>query len=282
MGLVAEAAKTVNERVARVSKRGWLPVFKLEIYAPAQRGLNAKWVADQVPLFDPEGIGYPVVNRSADGKLYVIDGQHRIALLRAVGWADQQVECEIYDGLNGQEMAEEFLRRNTKINIKTFDKFRIRITAEDAVALAIEKIVERSGLILSSRLREGHVQCVAAMEKVYRGGNLGISSEPRRARALSLSLGTILAAWGKSVTGLNGSIVEGLGLLFLRYGDKIDQATLVKKLSVISGGPSAGLLGRARSLCETRGGSIARCIASIAVDIYNRGKNSKKIESWWK
>ena len=59
--------------------------------------------------FDIDKLGYPVVNR-ADGIDWVIDGQHRTYALRKqhVIPSDGTIECEVYENLSEQQMADLF------------------------------------------------------------------------------------------------------------------------------------------------------------------------------
>lgn len=259
-------------RIQRTAKRTWVKIAELVTHPLAQRAINMHWVREQAKSFDIEAIGVPVVCRY-QGALYIIDGQHRIGILREVGWGDQQIEVDLYDEMSLDEMAAEFLRRNTKINIRTFDKFRIRITAKDPVASAIMEILQKFALVLEARTAEGAINCVAALEATYR--------KPGGDKALQRALGLVIEAWGRASTNFSGAIVEGLGLVFLRYGESIDRAGLAKKLSSVSGG-APGILGRARSQRETRGGSVAYCVGDQIVSLYNRGRGTGKLENWWK
>lgn len=266
-------------RIVRQARRGWVPVAQIKVHPEAQRRLNPAWVKGKVSTFDIEALGLPVVCRDGD-VFYCIDGQHRIALIRAVGWGDQYVECEVYDDLTLTEMAHEFLIRNSKTEIRTFDKFRIRITAEEETPVAIHRVVTEHGLVLSDQSRDGHVTAVLALERVYTGAGM-TGGVKLGAPALDRTLGVIVAAWGKSQSGFVAPSIEGLGLVYLRYANRIETDALVKKLASISGGPS-GLVGRARSLRDMRGGTVAQCLAGAVVEIYNRGRRVGKLESWWK
>ncbi len=78
-----------------------------------------------------------------------------------------------------------------------------------------------------------------------------------------------------------GAIIEGIGLVKLRYGQHAENNMLAKRLARCSGGAS-GLLGKARGSREIHGGPVARNVAAVVVDLYNRRKRGNKLESWWK
>lgn len=256
---------------------GMVQIAKLHVDPEAQRVLAPYWVKTRIPLFDVEQLGCIVVNRRANGNLYIVDGQHRVELLRAVGWGDQEVHAEVFSNLDQAGEAELFLARNDRKAVRLIDKFRVSITAGNREAIDINKIVLAHGLMISDQAKDGHVVAVNALERVYRGA--GIASPKAGPAALSNALRTCVQAWGKQASSLNGQVVQGLGLVFLRYNSKVDQPSLIKKLSPLSGG-APGLLGRGRAIQELRGRPIHHCIASIVVDVYNKGRHANKLEAW--
>ena len=271
-----EAHAIANE-ISPSSTFKMVPVQALLIDPEAQRRLDRKWVRAHIPAFDPEQLGYIVVNKRADGKMYVVDGQHRVELIRSVGWGDQNVHAEYYAGLILRQEAALFLARNDRRALRITDKFRIRILAEDADAIGIAKIVQEQGLIVSAASQDGHITAIAALEAVYRGG--GIAGEKEGRRALADSLRVILRAWGNQSAALHGHVIKAIGMVELRYNGALDQHMLAKKLAPFPGG-APGLIGKARSMQELNGKPLHHCAASIIVERYNRGLRTGKIETW--
>lgn len=227
--------------------------------------------------FDVDQLGYIVVNRRADGKWYIVDGQHRTELMRAVGWGDQRIQAELFEGLSQQEEAELFNARNDRRAVRKFDHFRISVTAGDARATDITNIVASVGLVITDQQTDGSVTAVDKLEKIYEGG--GITSAREGRAALARTLTAIKQAWGTSPAGFNGALLHGLGLVQLRYNGAIDQKALATKLAPVKGG-APGLLGNARALREMSGRPVHHCVASIVVDIYNKGRRAGKLDDW--
>jgi hypothetical protein len=256
----------------------WVPVVELKIDSEAQRKLSMHWVKDRVTEFDPDKMGLIVVNKRSDGSTYVVDGQHRVQLVLALGWDDQQVQCECFEGLTRQEEAQLFLDRNYRRAVRPYDKFRIRLTAKEPIACDIHKTLERSGLKVSDNGDGvGSVSAVVALERIHNGAKISQSNGPK---ALQDALRIIIESWGKESTNFAGVVVEGIGLVKLRYGPKASNAALVKKLATIGGG-AAGLIGRARASKDIHGQTMPRNVAAVIVDSYNRGKRNNKLENWW-
>lgn len=270
---VAKAAAIAKN----ASRFQMVPISELHVDPEAQRKVSQAWVKAHVPVFDVDQLGYIVVNRRSDGRLYVVDGQHRVELMRAVGWGDQTIHAEMFDGLTQAEEAELFNARNERRSVRVYDKFRISVTAGDEEAVDITRIVNAHGLVISDQLQDGHVMAVDALRRLYRGA--GIASAKEGPVALSKALGVIIQAWGKSGSSVNGQVILSVGMLFLRYGREIDPKDLAKKLGPFPGG-APGVLGRARAMKEIRGRPIPHCVASIAVDVYNRGRRQGKVQTW--
>lgn len=266
-----------NKSGRQGSKFGTVLVSDLNIDPQAQRKLSMQWVNAHIEGFDVDQLGYIVVNRRANGKLYVVDGQHRVELIRAVGWGDQKVHAELFEGLNQREEAELFEARNDRRAVRKFDRFRISVTAGDAAATEITKIVESVGLCVSDQTVDCGITAVDKLEKIYEG--CGITSVKEGRGALARTLKTIKDAWGTSPVGFNGAILHGLGMVQLRYNGSIDQAALASKLAPVKGG-APGMLGNARAMREMSGRPVHHCVAAIIVDMYNRRRHTGRLDDW--
>lgn len=268
---------STNKTTRHASKFGTVLVSELHIDPSAQRKLSTQWVREHVDVFDVDQLGYIVVNRRADGKWYIVDGQHRVELMRAVGWGDQLIHAELFESLSQREEAKLFNARNDRRAVRRYDHFRISVTAGDQQACDITSIVASVGLVISDQQTNGSITAVDKLEKIYQGGGIASSHEGRS--ALLRTLTTIRNAWGDSPAGFNGALLRGIGLVQLRYNGEIDQKALATKLAPIKGG-APGLLGNARALREMNGRPVHHCIASIVVDVYNRSRRNGKLEQW--
>lgn len=143
-------------QISRHSRLQWVPVAETKVSPSAQRELRPAFVDKIAQEFDPDNIGFPVVNKR-DDHYWVIDGQHRIAALKKIGWGDQLVQCEVFSGLSEAEEAEEFLRRQQRIAVLPIDRFRIAITAGRLRECDIDRIVRAQGLRIGSEDRKSVV-----------------------------------------------------------------------------------------------------------------------------
>jgi hypothetical protein len=267
----------MSSKGKNASHFGMVNIADLNIDPQVQRKLSPPWVKAHTADFDVDLLGYIVVNRRADGKLYVVDGQHRTELMRKVGWGDQKIHAEIFDDLDLTEEARLFLARNDRRAVRAFDTFRIAVVAGEPVPCDIVRIVKSAGLVLSDAASDGHIAAVAALERVYNGA--GIASPQEGAHALRRTLDTLKNAWGKSAAAFNGDVLAGMGLVQLRYNGSLDQPGLASAMAPFKGGP-AGLLGTARALKEVTGRSVRHSVASIIVETYNKRRRTGKLDPW--
>jgi hypothetical protein len=267
--------------VSRPSKNsstfGMINLQDLHVDPDVQRKMNPGWVKAHISVFDVDRLGYIVVNKRANGKYHVVDGQHRVELMRTIGWGDQKIHAEIFESLTKAQEAELFIARNDRKAVRKFDKFRVSVTAGDPVACGIDKIVREHGLVISDQQSDGCINAVEALERVYLG--CGIASQQEGAVALAAALKVALQAWGNQPSSVSGRVIQALGMVQLRYNGGIDQKALAQKLAPFPGG-APSLLGKGRSMQDLRGRPLHHCIASIIVDTYNKGRKAGKLESW--
>ena len=96
-------AKEVEQRIECV------PLERI-VAEQYQRILNMKNVAGIVKNFDPAKLGVLVVSHRADGTYAVLDGQHRLAALRRLGY--DAANCIVLEGMTIRQEADYFRRQN--------------------------------------------------------------------------------------------------------------------------------------------------------------------------
>lgn len=256
------------KRVERDARLRWVPIADMKTSPLTQRDLKQARVDQLAANFDLEQIGTPTVNHR-DGSWYIIDGQHRIAALKEIGWEDQQIQCWAYEGLTETEEAEKFLKLNDYLAVNAFAKFRIGVRAEREEETDIDRIVRAQGLHVSHQKGEGNISAVVTLRKLYR----------RSPATLARSLRISRDAYGDA--GMEGPVIEGIGLLCHRYNGLLDDDRAVAGLSKALGGVN-GLLAKAEVLRKQTQNARAHCVAAAAVELINQGRGGKKLPSWWK
>lgn len=243
-----------------------IEVSKLRLHGGANRELQMTRVRKLENTMDLDALGRFAVWR--DGRnFYVIDGQHRKIALENLGLGDWRVRCDVYEGMSFPDACEQFLKLNDGLVVRPFDKFDKAAKALHEPEVETSRIVREAGLQITGQSGDGKLNCVVAATEVWKLD---------RGIALARTLGWTTEAWGSTAAALDGGIIRGLGLAAAKYNGDLDDAALVKKLAKFPGGPGA-LLGRAKAQKEIKGGTVARNVAGIIVDLYNKGRRSGQL-----
>lgn len=139
---------------------GQLPVLQycapdqLQIDESYQRSLEtgpSQALIRRIATFWDWGLCQPlVVARRADGNLYVVDGQHRLAAAKLRGdiW---QLPCVVASYRNAEEEAASFVALNQQRRaLNGLDIFKASVAAGDETALAVVAALEEVGLRLAT------------------------------------------------------------------------------------------------------------------------------------
>jgi hypothetical protein len=260
----------------------WVKADTIELGHPElQRPLDGNHAKRIAEKFDPDMLGKPLVVAfpSKGGEhLVAVDGQHRIAAVKIALGLGQMIECEVVRGVTVAHAARMFSGRNFFKRPQAIDLFLKSVTGGDEESVAINRILTSLGLKIGVGQVDGYVNCVNALQRIYRGdGRTGMG---KNELALKRTLGTALRAWGKASTSFQGMILHGIGLVVLKHGDVIDFEALEQKLAAFPKGP-IGLLGKAKGSRETMGGSVPQNVASTIVREYNKGRRKSTVPDWF-
>jgi hypothetical protein len=256
------------ERVEKSSTTQWVPLSEMRVSPAAQRELKAFHVNEILAEFDIEQLGILTLNYRA-GHYYVVDGQHRVEVLRALGWGEKKIECEVYDGLTEQEEAEKFLRLNDRLAVNGLDRFHIGVQAGRDEDCEIEAIVRDLGLHVSMARNEGSIQAIGTLRRIYQqtGGD-----------NLERTLRVVYTAYGD--LGLASGVIDGLGLVLHRYEDKLSEADVIARLATVPGGLNA-LLGLSEKIKQRTATSRRFAVAAAATEILN-GAKGINLGNWFR
>lgn len=249
----------------------WVPLGKMRaVLAFQEERFNPARVDHLAADFDLDQLGVPVVSERG-GHFYIIDGQHRIAALRAIGFGpEQMVQCWVFTGLSEQEEAERFLKLNDVLQVRAYPKFVASVMSGREVETDIDRIIRAAGLTIGNNQGETTVSCVGTLGRVYR------RSGPQ---VLGRAVRITYDAYGGA--GMVSLVLDGLARLCDRYDGALQDQLAVTRLAAVRGGVN-GLLGRAEVVRRQTGSTKAACVAAAAVEIINAGKGGKKLPGWWK
>lgn len=253
----------------RKPERRQLHVSNLIVDPNVQRGLDRKRVTKIADDLDLNAVGVITVSHRGNGSYHVIDGQHRVEALRLAGGESEKVECRIFDGLSIEEEARLFRLLNNTAKLQALDKFKIRVVEGEPIAVAISHTLNKHGWRLAGGAADGCFSAVAAIERIWQ----------REQTAVERTIVTITRAWGHAPAAVNGLLVEGIGLVYARYGNAIDDKSMADRLARYPGG-AGRLIGAARGIAETYRFTVSTGIADLVVELYNSQRKTKALPPW--
>lgn len=247
----------------------WLPLASLGKWdAPCQRDVTSlqHTIAEN---FNPSAFGVIHV-MERDGQYLVIDGQNRTAGLKLMGCnGEYMVPCINHGAISDAEAAAIFKDVNTFKGLQAYNIFMSAWMRGEQDQCTIVDIVKNEGLAIGTGGQSSVISAVKALERIHRPH---VKGEPD-AEALHRTLHTIVSAWGRDRHALHGTIISGVGQVYLRDKARINDDEMVSKLARRTAGPQK-LLGDARGLKSVVGGLVATCVADLVVQEYNRGRRA--------
>ena len=254
----------------------WIPVSELSIDRAVQRSTFDRRKVERFKRhFNPAALGVITVSRRNAATIVIIDGMHRTETVKELTTNEGKVLSHVFTGLTRAEEAQMFLDLNAGTQPSVLDKFRVRLTAEDPVAIDIDKMCKAYGWTVSSNQGNGTIQCVKTLERIYTLSQK-LEAEPGLVQVVLMS---ITHAWGKDKNGVQAVILEGIAALVGEHGSNVDLDILQKKLEAYPGGPM-GLHTDAVTLASMRRGKVSMAVAERLTDEYNKGRKTKALHPW--
>jgi len=134
------------------------------------RPIRPHWVARLVREWDDDKVGDLLVSQRADGRFYVIAGNHRVKSRLDAGQPFYRFDCKVYSGLSIPEEASIYLSQdNERLRHTLADDFPAMLAQDDPTAKGVAQVLADVGLEIAPY------------------GMAGFS--PRRVRAVSSLLG---------------------------------------------------------------------------------------------
>lgn len=267
------------EKIKRIIK-GNEPVYKrLNVKdlktADYQRNfVSMQKVKEYAENFDWDIFETPLIS-FRDGEYWIVDGQHRIEVLKILGV--ETVFCKVLTNLNYQQEALKFNKLNTARRIlNACDKFHSRVEAEDCKALSIAKILEEYDLTYSNRTKArkhyDKITAITVVENIYNEGG---------ADHLSRVLRVLKEAWYGEPAAFGRDMMQGLSTFFKNsrgVNDGILVSCLERRMpkDVLT---SAKMFGAENGMTISGGASKMPHVAKVIKDLYTAEKNRLKIRN---
>lgn len=212
----------------------WVLATEIEM-APPQFGrpLRTGDVRSIAAAFDPDKFGAMFLWFRPDlpagrGRYTTIDGQHRLAAIRLMGYDDQRVPCVLYEGLTMETAAELSLGLQDRRNLHSLDRFRAELAAHERRAVEIDKVTHAVGIELSYAVRPNAVRKCSAIAQL---GNMWDVMGPA---GLERVLRVCDASWEGTAIGFGAAIMKLVTILVAAHNGAVNDTYLAEVLAVRS------------------------------------------------
>ena len=241
----------------------WIPIDKLKVDIRVQRELQETHVDKLHKKFDPAAFGRISVSPREDGYYYVQDGQHRVALAKAVGLTE--VPCIVHSLESLRDEGRAFIKINeNSAKITGVDKYRIGVASEVVEYLRIKECVDYAGL----RIGTG-INCINCVSAIYRSVNSAtlLSSIEANMRSMKKTLYILNKCYG--VEGINHLTVQGMFLFAKTYLEAgyTDVETCINRFNNIN---IKDLIARAYDMKNNGKGRTISYVAYLFLVEYNK------------
>lgn len=226
---------------------------------------------------DPDKFWPLIVSRRTDGD-YVLDGQHRLHAVRDIlNWRDQNVPCEVYDGLTVEMEAKLYATQaaDSRSPISPLERLHADLIAGVPDAVGLTVTVKRAGLAMdwTAGAAEGTIRAAVALRRIY------------KVHGPALLLETLLLlrdTFGRDARVYQSDMLNGVVAFVLRYQDHqyYARAEFVRKIGRVG---LDAVLQRARTIAagysgSTSGGTIH--VGRALLVHYNHDRRTHRLPDW--
>jgi hypothetical protein len=183
-----------------------IAVSTIGVDSEYQRDLDMNRVQKMVREWDPRRCD-PLHLSARGGRLWCIDGQHRLVCMRELGI--EFCQAFVHEGMTKMEEADFFaLKQYGSKTLTVWDLFKAEKVAGKTDVLTIIRIVQRSGFTLSRATGFNHIGAIGALRRILKlGGD----------RLLTLTLEMVGKLWASAdgehrSIARQGIILQGLAI----------------------------------------------------------------------
>lgn len=232
-----------------------------------QRPLRTGFAKNERSSFNELALGVLTVIPKENGQYAVIDGQHRLSLIREVK-PGSLVKCNVVYGLTPSEEIELYKKLKTTKPPTETDMFLADLANGERKNVEIVKMVEEHGFVLEYRTGKPHrkaktIHGVKAISVAYSSRNL------------ETMLMVISRAWPEDPQGTNFSVMMGLNIAINKGKEhNMVASRLIESLEKTTPG---ALLNKASNRKDQLGGGVHTHLARLVIEQYNKGLRTNKI-----
>lgn len=192
-----------------------------------QRPIDMRRVKKMANNYNPNLLN-PVKVSFREGKYYVFDGQHTLAMLKMINGDPCAVGCKIYRGLSREDEARLFAAQNgISRSVESIEKFKALYAAGDAEICEMVRLIELAGLKMdfNKGKADNRVVAVVKAHKIF----MEIPSD-KFLEIFSL----IKETWNGISESLNSEIIGGVYHFIQTYPDEYNRKLFIKQLGKVS------------------------------------------------
>lgn len=250
-------------------------VSDLIVDRDVQRSLDMNRAKRMAATYDPSAVGAVTVSERADGSLHIVDGQHRSQAALTAHGKGATVTALVYTGLSRSEEAILFRKLNTTKQVHPLQRFKVRLVEEDQVAIILNDILTHYGWRVAAGGGEGAFAAVSALEKVFFGA--GIKRKGVHSGAVKTTIAVVTEAWGHGSDAVRQEIINGLGAVFVKH-PAADAKKITRELAAL--GSPLTLLSKAKARNAGSRYTLGSAVASIAIELHNKGRRNNRLPAW--
>jgi hypothetical protein len=148
----------------------------------------------------------------------------------------------------------------------------VSLTAGNAVAVAVNEVVESLGLSVGTRSSTNVIGSVALLERIV--GRMGRDIEEQK-EALRWVLTTYREVYGKTHEFWRNEVLEGLAIFYKKHHTNVhfSDTSLRKALSKVTV-PQLVAAAKAKSIGSNR---VSGQVASVLEELYDRKKSTRRL-----
>lgn len=247
-----------------------IPLDLLNVDSRYQRVLEEKRVKEYVANFDANLLQALVVSERADGTYWVLDGFHRLEVMRLKGFENAQ--CQVLRTLTYEDEARVFHDLNKKRKaMNAWFAFRALVESKDREATAIVRTVEAAGFRIGQTDSPRSIKAIATLQRIYKLGGADL---------LGATLTFLSDTWAGEKDATGNVPLHGAAMFLKQYQghaafdydslvhalSKVPPATLIREVAAMD--VNGGLVG-------SNGGAIRYCL--VMRRHYNKGRRTRKL-----
>lgn len=208
-----------------------LPIKDLSMDEGYQRRLGSYRLQQIANHYDPKYAGVIYVNLRDDGRLFVVDGQHRVVAAGMAGHTSML--AYVWVGLTQAEEADMFDKVNCHRGpVPALDRFRARLMAGEKKARMIQAAIDASGVTVPMRSAQGGkgapkntFVAITAAETVW--------DHDGGAEMLTRVLSILSHTFDGDSAALSSNALRGLAFFLNRYGQKADINRVIDRMKTV-------------------------------------------------